>query len=136
VPELDPVVKFASLIFLIFTAALSLAILLPKVRQSRPYQLTLACVRPALPYLGWMFFFVGSSWAVWGLFQPGHVKLLVGLGVTWAVLGVYVLRVGYEAGSEDSTNATDLKVITLCLSFSFAFLFLLLNGARVAPILP
>lgn len=132
--ELDPLVKFASLIFLVFTAALSLAILLPKVRQSRPYQVTLEYVRPTLPYVGWVFLLIGSIWAVWGLFQPGHMKLIVGLGVTWAVLGVYMLRVVYEAKTED-TNATDLKVIMLCLTFSFTFLFLLLNGARVTPIL-
>ena len=134
-PELDPLVKFASLVFLVFTGALSLAILLPKVRQSRAYQLSIAFIRPALPYLGWVFFLVGSTWAVWGLFQADEVRLIVALGVTWSVLGVYVIRVGYGAASDDPANATDLKVITLCVSFSFAFLFLLLVGSRLGPIL-
>ena len=133
-PALDPLVKFASLLFLIFTAALSLAILLPKVRQSRPYQLSIAFIKPVLPYLGWVFFLLGATWAVWGLFQAGEVKLIVGLGVTWSVLGVYIIRVGYGAGSEDAANATDLKVITLCVSFSFAFLFLLLYGSGLPQI--
>lgn len=132
--ELDPLVKITSLIFLVFTAALSLAILLPKFRRSRVYQLSVARIRPVLPYLGWVFFLVGATWAIWGLFQPGEVKLIAVLGVTWAVLGIYVIRVGYETASEDPTNATNLKVITLCMTFSFAFLFLLLYGAGIVHI--
>ena len=135
VSSLDPLVKFSSLVFIVFTLALSLAILLPKLRRSRPYKLTVELIRPALPYLGWVLFLTGAIWAGWGLFQEGEVKLIVGLGVTWAVLGTYVVRLGYSADSEDATNATDLKVISLCITFSFAFLFLLLYGSLIGRLL-
>ena len=133
--SLDPLVKFSSLVFIVFTLALSLAILLPKLRRSRPYNLTVEFIRPVLPYLGWVLFLVGAMWTGWGLFQESEMKLIVGLGVTWAVLGTYVVRVGYGADSDDATNATDLKVITLCVTFSFAFLFLLLYGDGIARVL-
>ena len=107
---------------------------LPKVRQSRLYQMSVAFIRPVLPYFGWVFLLVGATWSIWGLFQLGEIKLIVGLGVTWSVLGVYMIRVGYGTDAQDSANATDLKVITLCGTFSFVFLFLLLYGSGVVEI--
>lgn len=132
--SLDPLVKLSSLVFIVFTLALSLAILLPKVRRSRSYKTIVGFFRPALPYLGWLLFLIGGVWSVWGLFQDGAVKLIIGLGITWAVLGIHVLRIGYGEDEKDEANATDLKVISLCVTFSFAFLFLLLYGGWITTI--
>lgn len=133
--SLDPLVKLSSLVFIVFTLAVALAILLPKVRRSRPYKLAVNFSRPVLPFLGWLLFLIGSIWAGWGLSQEGTVKLIIGLGITWAVLGIYIVRLGYGADNADESNATDLKVISLCITFSFAFLFLLLYGGWITALL-
>lgn len=134
-PSLDPLVKFSSLVFVIFTAALTCAIVLPKVRQSRGYQILMAWLRPVLPYFGWLFLMIGSIWAIWGLFQPGDVKLIVALGITLSVLGVYVVRIGYEDPVAHTENATNLKIVTLCTTFSFVFAFLLLYGTGIIRVI-
>lgn len=129
--SLDPLVKFSSLVFIVFTLALALAILLPKFRNSLAYKYGIVMVKPFLPFLGWLVLVIGSVWIFWGVFQDGSMKLIGGLGVVWAVLGTYILRVGYSGAESDGGNATDLKVISLCITFSFSFLFLLLYGGWI-----
>lgn len=130
---IEPIVRFSSLIFVIFAIALSLILLLPKAKETRAYKNIVGAIRPILPYFGWLFFAVGATWSVWGFFQPGEIKLIIGLGVVLLVLGIHIVKIAYE-DEADSTNATNLKVVSLSISFSLAFLFLLLYGSGIAQI--
>jgi len=131
---IDPVVRFASLIFVVFTVALSVVLLLPRVKQAPLYKQTISFIKPVLPYFGWFFTLIGSVWAIWGIFQPGEMKLIVGLGLVLSILGIHVVRIAYEPEGEDDSNATNLKVVSLCLTFSLAFIFLVFYGSSIARI--